>query len=108
MKRGLPYGVLVTQVFEQCGVTFPRDVVTLPQGLPIDDTTIKRMEGQRLAVSLTAQAIRETVQPVPAPICVPAPAEVPSPALETTIIADSSTTSVPPAPTSSEVVAPAL
>lgn len=45
IKRGLPYRVLVTQLLEQCVVTFPRDVVTLSQGLPIDDATIKRMEG---------------------------------------------------------------
>lgn len=29
-KRGLPYRVLVTQILEQCGVSFPKDVMTLP------------------------------------------------------------------------------
>lgn len=33
--------------YGKCGVIFPRDAVTLPLGLPIDDATIKRMEGQR-------------------------------------------------------------
>lgn len=42
-KRRLPYGVMITQLMEQCRMTYLRDVVVLPQGLPIDDGIVHRM-----------------------------------------------------------------
>lgn len=105
-KRGLAYGVLVTQILEQCGVTFPKDVVTLSQGLPIDDASIKRIKGQRRAAPQVAQAVGEVAQPIPAPVPTPAPTKVPPPALEP--ITTGTSTFVPPTPSTSETAAPAL
>lgn len=63
-KRGLSYRVMVTQILEQCGVTFSHDVVTFPQGLPIDDASIKRIEAQRWVVPQVTQVVGEATQPV--------------------------------------------
>lgn len=41
MKQGLPFGVLVIQILQQCGISFPKDAVVLPQRLPIDDGRAK-------------------------------------------------------------------
>lgn len=64
----------------------PRDAVTLSQGLPIDDATIKRMEDQRQAAP---QAVGEATQPVSAPVP-PASTEVPPLAPQSTVATGSS------------------
>lgn len=105
MKRGPLYGVLVTQIMEQYSVTFPRDAVTLAQGLPIDDVIIKRMEGQRRATPQAAQAIGVAAYPILAPVQTPrALTEVSPPTSQPTDTAGSFATP----PTSSTTSAPTL
>lgn len=84
-KQGLSYGVMINQLMEQCRVTFLCDAVVISQGLPIDNSTVHRMEGglKRKATPWAAQVAGEVAQLTPAPILVPAPATVPPPTLKT-------------------------